>query len=181
MISVALLRGINVGGKNKVEMARLKQTFERLGLGNVRTYINSGNVIFTSDAQDPSELASVIEDAIEEDFGLRPRVLIRDQEAIEAVERAIPSTWVSDATMRCDVQFLWEEIDDSGIIDDLPVRDGIDEVIYVPGAVIWKVDAGNLTRSGRSRVVGTRTYQSMTVRNSNTVRKLATLMRETAG
>ena len=52
MTYVALLRGINVGGNNKVEMARLKKVFESLGFINVRTYINSGNVIFDTDTTD---------------------------------------------------------------------------------------------------------------------------------
>ena len=49
MVYVALLRGINVGGKNIVEMARLKQAFEELGFTSVKTYINSGNVIFRAE------------------------------------------------------------------------------------------------------------------------------------
>lgn len=48
MIYIALLRGINVGGNNKIEMKKLKQTFEHAGMGHVTTYINSGNIIFSS-------------------------------------------------------------------------------------------------------------------------------------
>jgi len=180
MIYVALLRGINVGGKNKVEMARLRQTFERLGLGEVRTYINSGNVIFTAETAG-DEITSLLEDAIERDFGLRHPVLVRDLEMIERVEKAIPEQWVSDSTMRTDVLFLWDEINSPSIIDDLPVREGVDRVVYVDGAVIWQVDIENINRSGRSRIVGGRIYKAATVRNANTTRKLAAMMREAVG
>ena len=68
---VALLRGINVGGNRTVEMKRLKAALECIGLDDVRTYINSGNVIFESDEVDRPRLAGVLEDAIAADFGRR--------------------------------------------------------------------------------------------------------------
>ena len=68
MTYLALLRGINVGGKNKVEMARLKTLFESIGCGDVRTYINSGNVIFTSNRV-AARLRTSIEKAIAKEFG----------------------------------------------------------------------------------------------------------------
>jgi uncharacterized protein (DUF1697 family) len=78
--------------------------------------------------------------------------------------------------MRCDVLFLSPENDKPSIIDDLPVKVGVDNLIYVGGAVIWQVDAVDLNRSGRSRIVGGRLYKGSTVRNANTVRKLVAMM-----
>lgn len=177
MTYVALLRGINVGGKNKVEMARLRRLFEGLGHDDVRTYINSGNVIFEpgDSNRDPT---GPISNAIEAEFGFPVAVLVRDLQTVERVETAIPDHWKTDKTMRCDIMFLWDEINDPSILDQLPVRDGIDNVVYVDGAVIWQVDAANLTRSGRSRIVGGQLYKSCTVRNANTVRKIAQMMRD---
>lgn len=57
MIYIALLRGINVGGNNKIEMKKLKQTFEHAGMGHVTTYINSGNIIFPVRAAQPGAIA----------------------------------------------------------------------------------------------------------------------------
>lgn len=179
MTYVALLRGINVGGQRKVEMARLKATFEEAGSSNVRTYINSGNVIFDDD-RDIAELAPALEQAIEEEFGFHVKVLLRSQEAIASVVAAIPDTWVNDRTERTDVWFLWEEVDSPDVIDELTIKEGIDEVFYVDGAVVWRADGAQLTRSGRGRVIGTSLYKHLTSRNVNTLRKIHQLMAESA-
>ncbi len=169
---VALLRGINVGGKNKVPMGELRTVFESVGMSDVRTYLNTGNVVFTAPA---SPDGGVFEEAIEERFGFPVRVLVLDGETLGSIARAIPGGWVNDSTMKCDVLFLWDGIDDASILDRLPVREGIDDVRYVPGAVIRRVDRENTGRSGMIRLVGTELYRSMTIRNCNTVRKLAGL------
>lgn len=178
MISVALLRGINVGGKNKVEMGRLKQTFERVDLDRVRTYINTGNVIFDSGGRSPEVLKPELQTAIADEFGLDLEIVLRNIDEMTATADAIPASWVNDSTMKCDVMFLWGSVDSADIIENLPVREGIDTVSYVPGAVIWQVDRPNLTRSGMTKIVGTKLYKSMTVRNCNTVRKIVDLMAE---
>ena len=66
---VAFLRGINVGGKNKVKMETLREILSAQGFENVKTYINSGNVIFETDKTDDLKLAGQIEKAIEKEFG----------------------------------------------------------------------------------------------------------------
>jgi len=177
VIYVALLRGINVGGKNKVEMARLKQVFESIGVGDVRTYINSGNVIFVDD-REAMKLRTLIEKAIAKEFGFSVRVVLRDLDSMSAVVKAIPAAWKDDATMRCYVMFLWEEVDDKrNVLKRLTIKEGLDDVKYVPGAVIWRVDRDNLTRSGMMKLTSDELYQQMTIRNCNTVRKLADMMR----
>lgn len=178
MIYVALLRGINVGGKNKVDMGRLKETFEQTGAGSVRTYINSGNVIFTDD-RSADELAPTLETAIEDEFGFFVKVLLRNHPNISSVVDAIPDHWVNDKTERTDVWFLWEDFDSPDVVDQLKPKDGIDEIIYVDGAVVWRADGTQLTRSGRGKVIGTKLYKSLTARNVNTVRKIHDLMGET--
>ena len=176
MIYVALLRGINVGGKNKVEMRKLKATFEDVGMGNVTTYINSGNVVFSDNRRKPPRIASVLEDAIAADLGLEIKVLIRDFPSIKKVINALPKQWTTDATMRCDVMFLWEGLDRKDVLEQWTIKPEIEDVKYVPGAVIWRIDRDNVTRSRMTKLVGTDLYRGMTIRNSNTVRKLAELM-----
>lgn len=178
MVHVALLRGVNVGGKNKVEMARLRQVMERLGHQGVRTYINSGNVVFS--AKGKNDPATKITAALEKEFGFRVDVLVKDIDAIETVERAIPEHWVDDKTMRTYVMFLWGEFDYPSIVDSLPLRADIDNVIYVDGAIIWQVARENVTRSGMGRLASSAMYKSMTIRNANTVRRIASMMRELA-
>lgn len=176
MIYVALLRGINVGGNKKVDMARLARTFAATGVGDVRTYINSGNVIF-SDQRPDTELTPILEQAIEGEFGFHVKVLLRDIDSIRAVAAAIPEQWVNDKTERTDVWFLWDDHDSPDVIEGLSIKDGFDEVFYVDGAVVWRA-RGELARSGRSSVIGTTLYKSLTARNVNTVRKIHNLMEE---
>jgi uncharacterized protein (DUF1697 family) len=73
---VALLRGINVGGRNKVPMAELRDVVTSLGHTGVSTYIQSGNVLFTTDERDPGKLASDLEAAITGSFGVNSSVVI---------------------------------------------------------------------------------------------------------
>jgi uncharacterized protein (DUF1697 family) len=176
VIRLALLRGINVGGKNRVDMAALRATFAGVGIDGARTYINTGNVIFR-DERTEDTLARIIEAAIEDDFGFAVSVLVRDMEAILAIEQAIPDTWANDSSMKCDVLLLWDDVDRPDIVADLPARADVDELVYVPGAVIWRVDRDDATKSGMPRLVGTDVYKRMTVRNCNTVRRLAQMMR----
>ncbi|QYY36640.1 DUF1697 domain-containing protein [Ruficoccus sp. ZRK36] len=173
---VALLRGINVGGKNKIPMPVLRQSFERVGMTNVATYINSGNVIFTAGEYPQSALAAILEKAIEEDFGLEIPVLVRSREEIAAVHAALPSHWENGKAMKADVLFLWDEVDEPAVLERLPLKPGLAEALYVPGAVIVGIDRANVSRSGLSRLVGSRLYAAMTIRNVNTLRRIHALL-----
>ncbi|MEU9375871.1 DUF1697 domain-containing protein [Streptomyces sp. NPDC048255] len=86
----ALLRGINVGGSKKVPMAELRAVLEGLGHGDVRTYLQSGNAVFSSANEDPAALARELEAAIEAHFGFRVACLVVDGEYLRAVARACP-------------------------------------------------------------------------------------------
>lgn len=176
MIYVALLRGINVGGNNKVEMKRLKAVFEQVGMTDVTTYINSGNILFRSNDTDEAAIASVLEVAIERTFGFHVKVLVRSQAAMHAVAEALPDGWVNDTAMKTDVMFLWEGYDTPGVLDQVRIKPDMDRVKYVPGAIIWSVDRSDVTRSGLLKIIGTDLYRHMTVRNCNTFRKLVMLM-----
>ncbi len=176
MIYVALLRGINVGGNRKVDMKQLKTVFERAGMKSVKTYINSGNVIFESDSLASKKLARTLEAAVEADFGFAVKVLLRDLANIKAVTKALPQQWKNDAAMKCDVMFLWEHMDKPDVLKQLAIKPEIDEVKYVPGAILWRVDRQNVTKSGMMKLVGTELYRHMTIRNCNTTRKLCELM-----
>ncbi|MPZ73925.1 MAG: DUF1697 domain-containing protein [Nitriliruptorales bacterium] len=181
MIYVALLRGINVGGKNKVDMKEFKAVFEEAGMISVTTYINSGNVVFSSRSRSRTKLAASLEEAIAAHFGFHIKVLVRDLDRIRAVVDAISPDWVNDKNMKCDVMFLWEEVDRPDVLDDLTIKPAVDDVRHVPGAFIWKVDRANTTKSGMMKLVGTPLYQQMTIRNCNTTRKLLELMEAAGG
>lgn len=176
MVYVALLRGINVGGKNKVNMKALKATFEAADMDGVTTFINSGNVIFRSRSRSPKRLASNLEAAIESDFGFAVKVLLRDLDQMRATVAKLPASWVNDETMRCDVIFLWDGIDDRAILQQVPARPKIDTVRYVPGALLWRIPRAQINKSRMNKLAGTDLYKQMTIRNCNTARRVLALM-----
>ncbi|WP_311079202.1 DUF1697 domain-containing protein [Paenibacillus polymyxa] len=176
MIYIALLRGINVGGNNKIEMKKLKQTFEKAGMGHVTTYINSGNIIFSSQDRPNQELSLILEQEILKDFSLPIRVIVRNMKEIRSIMEALPNEWSNDTLMKSDVMFLWDEINDISVLDKFPLKPGIGHVIYTTGAVLFSVSKEQVTKSGLTKLVGTKLYQQMTVRNVNTTRQIYKLM-----
>ena len=155
-------------------MKELKAVFEAAGMTSVTTYINSGNVVFATDMPATARGSPrMLEDAIEERFGFAVRVLVRSVDEIRSVVEALPADWVNDQTTKCDVFFLWDEVDDPSILERLDFDPEMEDVRYTPGAVIRRVDRKNASRSRLTRVVGTPLYQQMTIRNCNTARKLA--------
>ncbi|HEX3508370.1 MAG TPA: DUF1697 domain-containing protein [Candidatus Dormibacteraeota bacterium] len=172
MTYVAFLRGVNVGGNSIVSMAAIKEALVAFGLSDVRTYINSGNVIFTTRASDAQRLATRIEKALEQHTGLAIKVLVMDHKALKKLVDAIPSHWVDDKTMRTYVLLLWKELDDRNILERLPNKPGIDELRYTPGAVVWRVDRENVGKSHMNKMVGTPMYKKISMRSANTMRKL---------
>lgn len=173
---VALLRGINVGGNNKVEMKKLKNVFEALGFKNVSTYINSGNVVFETNETEVVKIVEKIEQAILKKFKLTIRVVVRDAKNIAKVIKAIPKDWVNDKEQKSDVLFLWEEYCTKASLKLIKVNPKVDTLKYVEGAILWHVNKKDYGQSGMNKFIGTKVYKNMTARNVNTVKKLANLM-----
>jgi uncharacterized protein (DUF1697 family) len=171
------LRGINVGGKNKIVMKQLKETFLRLGLNSVVTYINSGNVVFAADHQTREGLEKQLRQAIYQEYDLDIPVLIRSLNDFESLMETLPADWKNDDTMRCDVLFLESGLDETAVMEKLTVKPGIDNALPASGAIIWSVERKNVTRSSLTKIIGTELYKKMTVRNVNTARKLYEMMK----
>ena len=178
MLYVALLRGINVGGKNKVDMKKLKLAFEDAGMSSVTTYINSGNIIFADDSHSKDHLAPILEQAIYSHFDLHIKVLIYDAEEFRKIAQQIPENWSNDQQMKSDVLFLWQDVDEETVLDQLTIKPEFDRVSYVPGAILWSVDRDKVTRSGVLKIAGSALYQRVTIRNVNTVRKIEALLQK---
>lgn len=178
MTYVALLRGINVGGKNRVEMALLKQTFENAGLKDVSTYINSGNIIFSeNNGLANATIVEKLEKAIEAVFGFYVKVLVRDSENIKKIANVLPKSWQNDKTMKCDIMFLWEKYETPKTLQLLTIKPGVDNVKYTSGTLIWRVDRENINNSGIRKILGSDIYKNMTIRNCNTFRKIHELIK----
>ena len=169
---VALLRGINVGGKRKVEMKKLKTFFETLGCTNVSTYINSGNVIFEL-RDDQKQILEKIKSELKEEFQFDIATLIKTEEEMKEIADAIPSEWQNNTAYKTDVAYLFPEIDSKEILNELPVKNEFIDIRYVKGAIFWNIDRKNYNRSHINKIISHTLYQSMTVRNVNTARFLA--------
>lgn len=175
MIYIALLRGINVGGKAKVEMHRLKSVFEQAGCQDVSTYINSGNVIFC-DERDAETLADILEAAIAKEFGFSVPVVIRDQANIKMLVQKIPAGWTNDKRQKTDVMFLWENVDDEEVLAKIKINPQLENILYLPGALVWNIGRANVKPGGGIKLIQADLYKYVTVRNINTVRKLNDLL-----
>lgn len=174
---LALLRGINVGGNAKVSMPALKQAFTEAGFTDVATYINSGNLLFASDIGDRAALDAKVEATIDVAAGFHVPTILLDADSFLDVAAALPDDWTTHQDIKADVLFLWPEAIEN-LLERLPPRSQHDVLIETPAALLWKTPRAHISSSGLLKLVGTPLYRQMTVRNVNTVRTLAKMLRE---
>ena len=172
----ALLRGINVGGKALIPMSELRDCVAELGHADVSTYIASGNVIFEAPRRGAAALEAELERAIEQRFELDVKVFVRTAAQLEAVAAAVPKGWLGNKQLRCNGIFLAREIDRPSLVAELEPKDGIEEVIYVKGTLLWAAKVASLTKSSMVKLSRRPEYKQMTVRNLNTTLKLRDLV-----
>ncbi len=173
---VALLRGINVGGRTLVKMADLKVCFEDLGFGAVSTYIASGNVLFESDEGDAAGLATTIEAAIERRFELPVKVVVLDRRSYTRIVKAIPQPWIGDGSLRANVAFVRRGTDAGEVVRGLEPDPAVEEVKAIKGAILWATRRDALNRSVMRKLIAGAAYKELTVRNLNTTLKLHELL-----
>ena len=174
-IHVALLRGINVGGKNLIKMSALKDTFEADGFENVRTYIQSGNVLFESPGKGGAALANRIETMLESTFGIPLLVVVRSRSQMRAIVDRAPEGFRSQA-YRHNVLFLREPLTAREAMKSVSTREGVDEAHVGPGVVYFSYLIARASQSHVSRIASMPFYKSTTIRNWNTTTKLLGLL-----
>ncbi len=175
---MALLRGINVGGKTLIKMAELKTCIEGLGLDAVSTYIASGNVLFESSERDAEKLETKIERAIEQRFQLPVKVVVLDRAGYARIVNAIPNSWVGDASFRANVGFVRRGTDAKQVVRELQPDAAVEEVKAIDGAILWATRRDALNKSVMRKLIGGAAYKELTVRNLNTTLKLQELLTE---
>lgn len=172
----ALLRGINVGGKNRVPMARLREVFQEVGHTDVRTYINSGNIVFESPRLHVGALSQHLEAAIETEFGFPTRVLVLPGSTVKQIAAALPDDWARDERSSCNVLYLLPERASPKALEEFHVNPEYEEARYCDGAILSRVDRAHIGRSAVHKLIGTELYSHVTIRNCNTARKLAAMV-----
>lgn len=175
---VVLLRGINVGGKNKISMAELKHCLERQGYENVMTYIQSGNVLLRSELNTKT-LGPKIEAVLSQNFKLDSsiiKVLVLTTDQLQAVIDEKPQGFGEQPEKyHSDAIFLMG-IDAAQAMTVFNPREGIDQVWPGNGVIYSQRLSALRTKSRLSKIVGTPAYQSMTIRSWSTTIKLLNLI-----
>lgn len=175
---IAFLRGINIGSKNKINMAELKQLLENLGFTHVRTLLNSGNAVFDYDMDDISKLETIIEEAIHLQFNLSINVIIRDSNQINSLIAQYPFDLTDDknhyitlfksAITQDQLKKLEESINEAKLPDDLFKASDFELFLYLPTGY-GRTKLNNSFVEKKSSSIGT-------TRNLNTLKKLEMLL-----
>ena len=175
---VALLRGINVGGKTLIKMADLRACAEELGLGAVSTFIASGNLLFESSERSAAKLETKIERAVETRFELPVKVVVLNRAAYGRIVKAVPNAWIGDEALRANVAFLRRGTNAKELVRELEPDRSVEEVKAVNGAILWATKRDAVNRSVMRKLIGGAAYKELTVRNLNTTLKLQELLAE---
>ncbi len=176
MTYLALLRGINVGGNNSIKMVALKACFEKLGCKDVKTFIQSGNVIFSSSAGSQAALCNKIETGLSKTFGYKASVVLLKQSALKRIVQKAPKGFGGDSTVyRSNVIFLKQPISAKQTLKAIPQKDGVDQVWAGTGVLYFSILISKATQSRISKLISLPVYKQMTIRNWNTTQKLLAL------
>jgi uncharacterized protein (DUF1697 family) len=173
---VALLRGINVGGKNLIRMPALKACFEEQGFADVATYIQSGNVLFS--ASGPSrDLTERIEKILAATFDYPASLVLKSRDEMRDVVEERPRGFgARPQEYRYDVAFLKEPLAAEQALSSVLLKEGVDEAWAGRGVLyLSRLDA-RAAESRINRIAGAPAYRSMTIRNWNTTTKLLALL-----
>ncbi len=174
---VALLRGINVGGKNIIPMAALRDCFRDLGAIDVTTYIQSGNVLFDGDDLEATAWTARIEQGLSNRFGYAASVVLRSHDELAAVVTGAPADFGAYADrVRSDVIFLKEPLTAPEVLGQVTTREGVDTVWAGEGVVYFERLVAKASQSHLSRIAGLPIYQRMTIRNWRTTTALLAIL-----
>ena len=177
-----LVRGINVGGKNKVVMAELRQELTELGLGKVETYINSGNIFFTS--TDPkARLVEKLEAFFEVHYPFIQSFSLLSQEDYEEELKNLPDWWTKDLA-RKDVLFYTEGLDVDQVIATVDSLELKDEVVHFGRlGIFWGKfsEESYYATAYHKYLFKMPFYSNITIRNAKTFDKIGQMLKNNKG
>ncbi|WP_223875888.1 DUF1697 domain-containing protein [Paucilactobacillus kaifaensis] len=176
MTYLLLLRGINVGGHNKVVMKELKVSLTHLGFNNVVSYINSGNLIFESPLPQ-SVVADKVNQLLATKYEFPIVSLVINEYEYKADLKKLPTWWGADEALRHNALFLLPGVDRS-YFDMIKSRIGeYDQVEFRDHVILWTSTLKkDFSKSLYSKLMKERFYKDVTIRNRNTALKLLTLV-----
>ena len=172
---IAFLRGVNISGKNKVPMAELKKGFEELDVSEVKTYLNSGNVAFSSDEDNIEVLTSQAETMINRKFGLDIPVFVISKEKLEDILQNAPEWWGDEKKEIYDNLIfimppatfaeVWGEIGEP--------KEELEKIKEYREAVFWSFSRKDYQKTNWwPKTASANISSKLTIRTANTVRKI---------
>ena len=176
---VALLRGINVGGNNKVVMSELREQIAAEGFTNVRTYINSGNLLFEAEDDAPRDnVAQAVEDLLARRYDFPIRLALLTAQDYLAELHSLPDWWHGDVARR-DALFYTRGLDRSHVRERIEAMELGDEAVHFgKHAVFWgKFDEKTFLKTAyHKRLLREDFYRQVTIRSGSTVEKIAAML-----
>lgn len=176
---LALLRGVNVGGNGLISMPSLRQTLTNSGLDNVRTYIQSGNILFTSAIADRNKLSKIIHDCIAANFNLDVALVLFTKDEWQIVIDEAPSWWGTDPEWKHNLIALLPPTSVTETIEAIGVLKPDIEAVQAGNGVVYQSMSFKLfghTTTGK--LAANPIYKKMTIRNYNTATKLLALLNQ---
>lgn len=174
---LALFRGVNVGGKNKLSMAELKTCLEGIGFTGVRTYINSGNALFQT-SESAAGLADKIEKAITKQFTFDSdsiKVVVVSENELTAIVKDAPQRFgQTPQTYHSDVLFVIG-VDAQDVYSACELNPDVDAMWLGKGVVYFQRVSALRTRSKLSKIIAKPIYKNVTIRSWSTTTKLLAL------
>ena len=172
---IAFLRGINISGKNKISMPELKKEFENLGYTNVSTYLNSGNVTFSSECERISDIRHYLELMIENRFGYSIPVYIIGKDDLNEILHNAPEWWGTDEKEKYDNLIFILTDDTPEEMKNMigPVSDGLEMVQVYKSVIFWTFDRKSYQKCNWWKNTATAGIaEKLTIRTANTLRKI---------
>jgi len=156
---IALLRGVNVGGNNKISMPELKNAFIEYGFTNVSTYINSGNVLFSSEITDEEMLKNECESLIKGKFGQDIAVaVISGADLISAINHA-PEWWDKGKDIKHNAIFVLRPAAAEELIQKVGIAPEYEKIAHFGQVIFWSAPIKTFSRTRWLKIVGTPVYK----------------------
>ncbi|MFV0287121.1 MAG: DUF1697 domain-containing protein [Demequina sp.] len=173
---VALIRGINVGGRNPVPMARLREELSSRGAPS-RTYIQSGNVILDAPHLDVSAVTALVEEVLAQEFDVTTVVVVLTAPMLRSIVEAAPDGFpVDPSEFHRDEAFLRAGVDGATALGAFRLREGVDEAWAGDGAVYFRRVSAERTKSRMNSIMKTPFYAQMTFRHWATTSALVQML-----
>lgn len=174
---LALLRGVNVGGNNLINMSELKKVLTACGLSDVQTYIQSGNVIFLSDSPNTNELAVKIKATIQKRFKLTIAVAVFSKEAWKQIIDAAPKWWGYDKDWKHNLLVMIHPYDMQETVRAISeLKPDIEAIERGKDVLYQSMSLKLFGRTTTGKLAKSPVYKKMTIRNYNTATKLLSLL-----